>query len=260
MNVHLEVSPLLTDERLDRIREQLTASGKVLASELAVQFDVSEDTVRRDLRELAKLGFCRRVYGGALLPTPDHGSLATRTGMQQDRKSSLARIAAGLVKDGQTIFIDAGSTNLAIAHALSPTQKLTIVTNAPMIATALSDRPNYTIIMLGGIYDQDKGACLGPQAVREAAQIFADLFIIGTCGVDSGVGVTALHAGEAELKRLMVGQSNLLLVAATSEKVGTVAPFRVAEASMIDHLIVENDQFDRRAFERAEVQVHIAAD
>ncbi len=250
---------MLTEERLDRIRDQLSANGKVLASELAVQFKVSEDTVRRDLRELAKLGLCRRVYGGALLPTPDLGTLAARTAMHQDRKSSLARVAATLIENSQTIFIDAGSTNLAIAKALSPSQRLTVVTNAPMIATALSDRPNYTIIVLGGVYDQGKGACLGPQAVREATQVFADLFIIGACGVDSSAGVTALDAGEAELKRTMISQSSLLLVAATSDKLGTVAPFKVAEASMIDHLIVENDELDRRAFERADVQVHVAS-
>lgn len=251
---------MLTEERLDRIREQLTSSGKVLANELAMQLQVSEDTVRRDLRELAKLGFCRRVYGGALLPTPDFGTLTNRTAMHQDRKSSLARFAAGLVKDGQTIFIDAGSTNLAVAYALDPTMKLTIVTNAPIIATALSDRPNFTIIVLGGMYDRDKGACLGPQAVREATQIFADIFIIGVCGVDSTVGVTALDAGEAELKRTMVSQSNILLVAATAEKLGTVAPFKVADASMIDHLIVENGDYDVRDFALADVQVHVASD
>ena len=250
---------MLTDERLDRIREQLIASGKVLASELALQFDVSEDTVRRDLRELAKSGFCRRVYGGALLPTPDLGSLATRMAIQQDRKINLAWCAADLVEDGQTIFIDAGSTNLAIAKALSPKRKLTIVTNAPVIASALSDRPNHTIIMLGGMYDQGSGACIGPQAIRETTQIFADLFIVGTCGVDSNVGVTALDAGEAELKRVMLEQSSLLLVAATTDKIGTVAPFKIADASIIDHLVIETDKVDTAKFAEAGAQVHIAA-
>mgnify|MGYP000073361131 CR=1 FL=1 len=251
---------MLTEERLDRIREQLTIRGKVVASELATQFDVSEDTVRRDLRELAKLGFCRRVYGGALLPTPDFGTLATRTALDKDRKSSLARAAARLVEDGQTVFIDAGSTNLAVANALDPSQTLTIITNAPVIATALSDRPNFTVIVLGGLYDQAKGACLGPQAIREAMQVYADMFIIGVCGVDSIAGVTALDPGEAELKRTMVNQSSILVVAATAEKLGTVAPFKVADTSMIDHLIVEDGEFDRGDFARCDVQVHVALD
>lgn len=249
---------MLTEERLDRIRELLNANGKVLANGLAAQFSVSEDTIRRDLRELAKLGVCRRVYGGALLPTPDLGTLAVRSTAQQDEKASLARAAASLVKDGQTIFIDAGSTNLAIAGALSRDKKLTVVTNAPAIATALSDHPTCTIIVLGGLYDRTKGACLGAQTMREASQIFADMFILGACGVDTTAGVTALDAGEAEIKRMMVDQSSLLLIAATSDKLGTVAPFKIADASRIDHLIIEDDVGDTAGFERADVQVHVA--
>lgn len=249
---------MLTEERLDRIRALLNANGKVLANELAGQFSVSEDTIRRDLRELAKLGVCRRVYGGALLPTPDLGTLAARSTARQDGKANLARAAAGLIKDGQTIFIDAGSTNLAIANALPRDRKLTIVTNAPAIATALSDHASCTVIVLGGVYDRAKGACLGPQAMREAGQIFADMFILGACGVDTTAGVTALDAGEAEIKRLMVEQSSLLLIAATSDKLGTVAPFKITDASRIDHLIIEDDAGDMAAFAQADVQVHVA--
>ena len=122
---------MLTDERLDLIRAQLARQGKVLANDLAAQFGVSEDTIRRDLRELARQGFCRRVYGGALLPSPDSGSLAARVSSHQDAKAELARTTSRLLRDGQTLFIDAGSTNLAIANALPQELKLTVVTNAP---------------------------------------------------------------------------------------------------------------------------------
>ncbi len=249
---------MLTDERLDRIRALLNANGKVLANDLAAQFEVSEDTIRRDLRELAKLGVCRRVYGGALLPTPDLGTLAVRASSGQDRKASLARVAADLVKNGQTLFIDAGSTNLAIAGALPRDKQLTVVTNAPAIATALSDHEHCTVIVLGGVYDRAKGACLGVQAAREAAHIFADMFILGACGVDTTAGVTALDAGEAEIKRMMIAQSSLLLIAATTDKLGTVAQFKIADVSRIDHLVVEEDAGDMAAFEHADVQVHVA--
>jgi DeoR/GlpR family transcriptional regulator of sugar metabolism len=247
---------MLTEERLDRIRGQLAAHGKVLATELAARFAVSEDTIRRDLRELAKLGECRKVYGGALLPSPDLGTFQTRSNLHKASKSALAKTAASLVRNGQTLFIDAGSTNLAVAQALDQTQKLTIITNAPAIAIALAEHPNCTILMLGGIYNTEKGACLGPQAVREASRIFADMFILAACGVDATAGVTSLDAGEAELKRTMIQQSSLVLVAATREKLGTTAPFKIAEASDIDHLVVERGTCDEAAFGRLSVQVH----
>lgn len=249
---------MLAEERLDQIRDLLSADGRVLANALAARFNVSEDTIRRDLRELARIGVCRRVYGGALLLTPDHGSLAARAGAQSDEKAALAGLAVTLVGEGQTVFIDAGSTNLAIAQALPREKRLTVVTNAPAIAVALSDHPNHGVIVLGGAYEQSKGACLGPQTVREISQIFADVFVLGACGVDAGIGVTALDAGEAEVKRAMIAQSSVLLIAATRDKLGTIAPFRLAETARIDHLVVADAERDYSQFEQADVRVHVA--
>ncbi|MBJ3783441.1 DeoR/GlpR family DNA-binding transcription regulator [Devosia sediminis] len=248
---------MLTEERLDAIRQLLSEHGKVLANDLAAQFGVSDDTIRRDLRELARLGHCRRVYGGALLPAPDTGTLAVRTSDQADVKARLASATAALVRDGQTLYIDAGSTNLAIAKALPKDLRLTIVTNAPAIATAMSDNPKHTIVVLGGHYDQSKGACLGPQTIREAGNIFADMFILGACAIDTALGVTALDAAEAEVKRVMIAQSSLLTIAATSDKLGTIAPFKLAEVARIDHLVVEHDA-DLDAYRAFDIALHRA--
>lgn len=249
---------MLSDERLDAIRQLLSDQGKVLANDLAARFGVSDDTIRRDLRELARLGHCRRVYGGALLPAPDTGTLAVRTIDQADSKTRLARATVALVRDGQTLFIDASSTNLAIAKALQKDLRLTIVTNAPAIATALSDNPKHTVVVLGGLYDQSKGACLGPQTIREASNIFADMFILGTCGIDTALGVTALDVAEAEVKRVMIAQSGLLAIAATTDKLGTIAPFKLADAARVDHLVVETDSADLDPYRQLDIQVHPA--
>src|SRR5690606_13543049 len=104
-----------------------------------------------------------------------------------------------------------------------------------------------------------QGACLGPQTIREASQIFADLAILGACGVDSAIGVTALDAAEAEVRGTRLGQSSLLVIAATSEKLGRVAPFKIADPTRIDHLIVEADAGDLSAFEAMDVKVHCAS-
>ncbi|MDC9822920.1 DeoR/GlpR family DNA-binding transcription regulator [Devosia sp. ZB163] len=251
---------MLTEERHDHIRRKLAAEGKVVAAELALEFDISEDTVRRDLRELARVGECRRVYGGALSPAPDLGSIAQRQGALVESKLSLARVVAGLVAPEQTLFVDAGSTNLAIAQALPRDLAITVVTNAPAVATALADHPNCRTMVIGGQFNSDKGACLGSHALRDIQRVRADLLILGTCGVDPRVGVSALDAEEAEIKRAMVEQSRQLVVPATADKIGTTAPFDVADTSRIDHLVVtkDADAVTIDTFRALGVTVHVA--
>lgn len=236
---------MLSEERLNLIRQQLTQSGKVLASDLAIEFDCSEDTIRRDLRELAKSGFCKRVYGGALAhppaPAPNSGSIEVRSRRQIDSKSRLAKAAVTSLATCDTIFIDASSTNLIIAEALPRDRKINVVTNAPAIALALKDHQMCTIMMIGGLFNSDKGICYGPQAVRDIENIYADVFVLGACGVDAVTGLTALDPSEAEVKRAMVSQSAKVLVASTTNKLGTVAPFRVMHTSSQIQLIVDSD-------------------
>ncbi|MBN9027323.1 MAG: DeoR/GlpR transcriptional regulator [Rhizobiales bacterium] len=230
---------MFTDERHEQIRQELADKGRVLAADLAGRFGVSEDTIRRDLRELAKAGECRRVYGGALAPAPDGGPLAARLREGRDAKARLGEVAAGLVGTAQTIFIDAGSTNVAIARALPIDRKFTVVTNSPAIVMALESHTNCTRVLLGGVFDPDKGACLGAQTLRDVQQVFADLLILGSCGLSPLGGVTAFDWDEAEIKRAMIRQSRQVILAATNEKLGTVAPFRVCEMSDVNQLVLE---------------------
>ncbi|MDB5531073.1 MAG: DeoR family transcriptional regulator [Devosia sp.] len=230
---------MLTEERLDFIRQQLSRDGKVIAGDLAIFFKVSEDTVRRDLRELAKSGECRRVYGGALVAASNAGSIDVRQAADPLEKQKLGKAVASLISANQTLFIDAGSTNLAIARALPKDIQLMVITNAPGVVSVLSDHKNCSVLMLGGLHNRDKGANLGSITLREIRYINADIFILGACGIDPAMGVTALDVGEAEVKRAMLDQSASLIVAATADKIRTVAPFKVADASAVTHLVVE---------------------
>src|SRR5262245_25882672 len=126
----------LPQERQDRILERLRQHGKVIAADLAVEFRVSEDSIRRDLRELAARSLCKRVYGGALLIT-QVAPLAQRRRENLEHKRALAAVAASLVSRHQILFIDTGSTNLAIASALPEGYDLTVITNAPDVALAV---------------------------------------------------------------------------------------------------------------------------
>jgi DeoR/GlpR family transcriptional regulator of sugar metabolism len=142
-------SNLLLDERHRVIRERLALDGRVLAADLARELGTSEHTIRRDLRELAALGACRRVYGGALSISPASGTFAERPTQDVDRKAALAREAAKLVTPGQIVFLDAGSTNLAIARTFPNDANMTVVTNAPAIASAVLGRTGFEVILVG---------------------------------------------------------------------------------------------------------------
>jgi DeoR/GlpR family transcriptional regulator of sugar metabolism len=236
MNTH----NLLPQERHDLILQRLNVDGKVLATQLAQDLNVTEDTIRRDLRDLAAAGLCQKVYGGAVrMPAaPEGGTLTQRMARQQTDKSRLAATAATLVRQGAVIFLDAGSSNLAIAEALPPVP-LTVLTNAPSIAARLLDQPNIDLVMIGGRIKQSLGGSVGATALREVEQIHPDLYFIGACGVDVAAGVTAVDYEEAEFKRRLAAQSKATAIVATGAKLGAVASYRVLPISQLTHLIVE---------------------
>lgn len=241
-NHPMKPTTLLPQERHARILRQLTADGRVLAPELAQQMNVAEDTIRRDLRDLAAAGLCRKVYGGAvLLPVaPNGGTLSQRSTQQLDSKARLAAAAAALAAPGHILLIDAGSSNLLIAEAL-PAVPLTVITNAPAIAARLAERSNIELIMIGGRVNQRSGASQGLTALRELEQMRPDLYFVGACGVHAQAGVTAFDYEEAEFKRRAAAASAATAAVATAEKLGTAAPYLVLPIALLAHLIVPHD-------------------
>ncbi|KDR44295.1 DeoR/GlpR family DNA-binding transcription regulator [Caballeronia glathei] len=230
---------LLPEERERLILERLRTHGRVLASELAAQFDTSEHTIRRHLRELASAGHCKRVYGGAVLVSPAGTPASTRMREAIDRKARLARAAASIVRPSQVVLLDAGSTNAAIAEALPDNADLTVVTNSPEACVRLLDRPGFDVILIGGRVGARVAGSVGATALLQIQQIRADLCFLGACAFDPAEGVAAFDADDAELKRAMVRASGQVAIAMTSEKLMTAAPFVVAQAAAVDCLIIE---------------------
>ena len=232
---------LLPEERQASIRQRLLAGERLLAATLAEEFHVSEDTARRDLRELAQAGVCRRVYGGALPISPASGTAEIRNVQDQARKRVLGDAAAGLFRSGQIVIIDAGSTNLQVALGIPETLDLTVVTNAPGIAAALMGRDKIELICIGGRVSHRGGSVIGAHALRDLQRLRADICVLGACAADPSIGVTAFDAEEAVFKRTMVERSEQTIVALTNEKLATAAPFGVASLDEIDAIVVEHD-------------------
>ena len=252
---------MLLEERQQIIKGRLRQHGRVIAAEFAREFSISEDTVRRDLRDLAASGQCRRVHGGALPLSPASGSLRERKQQNPNRKAALGRTAALLIRPGEVVLVDAGSTNLEIVRHIPPDLRLTVITNAPLIAAELSGRPNCDLIVLGGRVDGRVGGCIGPRALRDLTSLRADVCVLGACAASLATGLTAFDPEEAEFKRQMLEQSDRTLVALENGKLATMAPFGVAPLAAVADLVVEADAPDERleGFERSGMRLHRAA-
>lgn len=255
----------MPDERQRHILEHLARTGRVLAVDLARQFGMSEDTARRDLRELAAAGLCRRVYGGALPLSTASGTIEQREGEQTTRKAALGRAGAALiakvVQPYEVLFLDAGSTNLAVARALPSDLQITVVTNAPNIAAALTPLAGIELIMIGGRVDARCGAALGARAIRDLDAIRIDLALLGACAVDAAAGLAAFDLEDAEFKRTAARASAMVMTIATNEKLGTSAPFRIIPCSRLGHLVVEADVSPAliAAFQAIGIETHQAS-
>ena len=232
---------LLLQERQDLILCRLKAEGRVMAGDLARLFRVSEDTVRRDLREMAAAGLCRRVYGGALPVDARDRPMSERLAIAADRKAALAEAAVALIEPGSTVFFDAGSTNLAVARRLPPAVRLTVATNAPVIAAELAERPNTEVIVIGGRIDPMVGAAVDAKAMRDVEALRPDLLILGACGFEEGAGITATRYDDAEFKRFVSERSRAVAAALTNEKIGVPAPYPVLPLWRCGAIVVEHD-------------------
>jgi DeoR/GlpR family transcriptional regulator of sugar metabolism len=230
----------LPRERQQLILERLRREGKVVAAELAQEFRVSEDSIRRDLRDLASQGLCRRVYGGALL-APHVAPLGERHNERVELKRNLGRVAASLVSEGQILFLDAGSTNTALAKALPDHHGLTVVTNAPDVALAVLGRPGFDVVLLGGKLDPRIGGAIGSRTLRQAQDIRADVCFPGVCAIDPRSGLWTIDEEETMFKQAIIEASGETVAIATPDKLVASATHHTAPITAITHLVVAAD-------------------
>jgi DeoR/GlpR family transcriptional regulator of sugar metabolism len=227
--------------RRDTIAARLAQGQAVVAATLAIEFAVSEDAIRRDLRALAAEGHCRRVYGGALPITPASAPMSARMDEALERKEALARAAVPLIQRGELVFLDSGSTNLALVGFLPEDYGLTVATNSIDIAAAVLRRSDLLLIMIGGVVDHAVGGCVDARAVQAVTQMNIDRCFIGACAVSPKGGASAFDIADATFKRAVLAASDQSVVLATSDKLVVRAPHRVATIKEIDWLIVEHD-------------------
>jgi DeoR/GlpR family transcriptional regulator of sugar metabolism len=249
--------PILAAERQQQILERLGRDGRVLAVALAETFATSEDTIRRDLRDLAGRGLCRRVYGGALPVSPASSSAQVRASEAVDRKAALGRALAALVAPGAFIFVDSGSTNLAAVKALPKDLRATAATHDPAIAAALSARTEVTLWLIGGRVNRGIGAALGGRTLSDVEALRPELALLGVCGLDPLGGIAAFDPEDAEIKRAILRNSGRVAVAVLNEKLETSAPFAIGRAESLDTVVLEADASESVARAFAERGINV---
>jgi DeoR/GlpR family transcriptional regulator of sugar metabolism len=242
---------MLTDERRHRILERLRVQGRVLASDLVTEFEVSPDTVRRDLRELDDAGALRRVHGGALPRRGDSDPLPIRARRAPEAKASIARRAAQLVSDGQVVMLDGGTTTLEVARALPERLRATVVTNSLPIALELADRPGLDVIAVGGNVRSRSRVTVGAASVATLAAVRADVLFLGVCGLHPEIGISVEDPEEREGKRAMIAGAAEIVGLADHDKLGTALPFVVAPLSEVTQLVTDAVDEDELAPYRA---------
>jgi len=230
---------VLTEERRRAIVDLLRRDGKVLAAELSNRFEVSQDTIRRDLRDLAEAGLLQRVHGGALPRSPTDPRYTARQRESPAAKTAIARAAAGLVRPGQVVILDAGTTALQVAEHLPSDLRATIVTNSPPAAVALGSHANLEVVLVGGRLVKESLAAVGAEAVEALRSVRADLCILGVAGLHPDVGISMLNLEEIYVKRAMIEGAAEVAAVAAGDKLGTAAPYVVGPLEMLTHIVTE---------------------
>ncbi len=248
---------MLAAQRRDLLLDRLRRDGRLVAKDLAVELGVSEDSVRRDLRELAAAGLCQRVYGGALPVSPAIADYAGRESVEPASKERVAATAARLVEPGTTVLLDGGTTALAVARALPLDLAATVVTHSPTVAAALVDHRDVEVFLLGGRLFKHSLVTCGAAAVEAAQGVSADLFLLGVTGVHHQAGLTTGDADEAAMKRALSRRAADTYVLASAEKIGAASRFRVLDLAEVTAVITDADPDSPAVRELADAGVEL---
>ncbi|WP_238210794.1 DeoR/GlpR family DNA-binding transcription regulator [Caballeronia novacaledonica] len=231
---------MLTSQRKKAILDALKRDGQVLATELSARFGVSEDTVRRDLRELAAEGLLQRVHGGALPASPAVAPFARREEMESDAKRRIAKKAAEMIAPGQIVIVDGGTTSALLVRQLPENLRATIVTHSPSVAVALAEHASVEVVLIGGKLYKHSIVTVGAAAVEAMSHIHADIYFMGVTGVHPTAGLTTGDFEEAHIKRALAARAAETVVLASAAKLNAASAYKIGGIELAQTIIVED--------------------
>ena len=234
------LSVMVKEERLHIILEQITKGHKVQLTEMSRILNVSEDTVRRDIKELDMQGLLKAVRGGAIATSTIPQHYRDREKYDVSHKLRMAEKAIPFLKDGQTIFMDGGTSVLAVAQMLPKDLKIQVVTNSFPVADVLEDHPTAEVIFAGGRLYKTAFTTIGQQAIDTIRNVRANIYFFGVSSIHT-IGLTARSYEDSLVKRNMVENAQQIIALSTLEKIDTAESFFICPITKVDVLITEAD-------------------
>ncbi len=242
---------MLAAERRNEILTQLKEEGKVVVGDLSKKYDVTEETIRRDLEKLERDGFAERTYGGAVLKENDKEELPflVRKRANVEAKKQIAAVIGEMIQDGDRIMLDASTTALFVAKQIRHKKDITIITNSIEILLELSDVKGWKVLSTGGSLRAGALSLVGYQAERMVDGFYVDKVILSCKGVDFYKGFTDSNELDAGIKRQMLASAATKILAADSGKFGRISFTKIIDFSDVDVIVTDyemNEEWKER--------------
>jgi DeoR family glycerol-3-phosphate regulon repressor len=227
-------------ERQQEILNLARAQGRVSVEDLALRFDVTPQTIRKDLNELCELRLVSRVHGGAIIASGvENIAYEARRFIAQSEKRAIGAAAAQLIPNNASLFINIGTTTEEVARALAGHEDLLVITNNLNVATLLYRHPRIEVIMAGGPVRRSDGAVIGAAAVDFVAQFKVDFAIIGTSAVEEDGSLLDFDVREVRVARAIIDNARKVILVADRMKLARTAPVRIGHLSDVDIFITD---------------------
>ena len=248
---------MLSSQRKQLILDILTDEKQVISRELSQRFSISEDSIRRDLRELAAEGKLQRVHGGALAVSTAIAPFETRINVQNQAKKVIARKAVALIQPGNIVIVDGGTTTGEMVRLIPKTLPFTLVTHSPSIAVSMVDHPLAEVILIGGQLYKHSLVTVGAAMIESIQRIHADLFFMGVTGIHHTAGFTTANYEESCVKRALSERAAETVVMASPEKLNSASAFAIGGLEIASTLIVEESLDDEMSQLLARLQITV---
>jgi DeoR/GlpR family transcriptional regulator of sugar metabolism len=235
---------MLKEERQSFIIKQLNLHNKVLSSDLSVQLNVSEDTVRRDLNELAESGKILKVYGGALSKSFQYPFEQNEV-YAKDSKKEIAKKAISLIQSGMVLLGGGGTTMIEVARMIPDNLQGTFFTVSPLVALELAERSSMDVILIGGQLSKNSHINFGATVISQLSEIKVDLCFLGTNGLSLEEGVTDSDWEVVQVKKAMIKSAQKTAIVSIAEKLNSIKRMKVCNLNAISYLITDLNPQDK---------------